>query len=274
MAQGFISAEDGRPIRLVASDLDGTLLTGGITAPRPHAIELIRELTARGVLFFAASGRQRASLRRMFAPVADQMGYVCENGALVVVGGEVIVEREIDRSLAMAVCRAVEEYPHADLLVSAPRQCYIREGNREFLLHLRMVVRNDVACYRVPEDIDEPVIKMAFRIPHDEIPEATRHFTMLFGDYFDVVTSGNIWIDFLPRGVNKGTALEAAGERLGIAPVEMAAFGDNENDREMLDTVGHPYLMETCNPTMRGLNERIRYVDSVEGELERLLGRA
>ena len=52
------------------------------------------------------------------------------------------------------------------------------------------------------------------------------------------------------------------GERLGIAPDEMAAFGDNENDRAMLEFVGHPYLMEVCNPTMENIvAERCKKVE-------------
>lgn len=51
----------------------------------------------------------------------------------------------------------------------------------------------------------------------------------------------------------------------------MMAFGDNENDRDMLNVVGHPYLMESCNPSMCGINDRVRYVRTVEEELRRLL---
>ena len=54
------------------------------------------------------------------------------------------------------------------------------------------------------------------------------------------MTSGNRWVDFTPLGTSKGAALKEIGERLGIAPDEMAAFGDNENDRAMLEFVGHP----------------------------------
>ena len=54
----------------------------------------------------------------------------------------------------------------------------------------------------------------------------------------------------MAKGTGKGEALEKLGKKLGILPEEMAAFGDNENDRTMLSFVGHPYLMEKCNPTM------------------------
>ncbi len=68
-----------------------------------------------------------------------------------------------------------------------------------------------------------------------------------------------------------GSALAFSGRAVVFAPVEMMAFGDNENDRDMLNVVGHPYLMESCNPSMRGINDRVRYVRTVEEELRRLL---
>ena len=70
-------------IKLIACDLDGTLLHPGEREPRPEAFELIDELHRRGIVFMPASGRQYASLRYLFAPVADELAYVCENGALV-----------------------------------------------------------------------------------------------------------------------------------------------------------------------------------------------
>lgn len=258
-------------IRLAAFDLDGTLLQDGRKVPTARQLDLIARLDGRGVSCFAASGRQYASLRRLFEPIRDRMGYVCENGALVRYRGETLVCREIARPLALEVCHAVLDYPGANLLISTPELAYAHEGDPAFIHELRDVVKNDVATYGAPEEVVEPIIKMAFEVAHDAIPAATEHFKGLFGDAFEVVTSGRTWIDFLPFGVNKGTALEAAGRRLGIEPAQMAAFGDNENDREMLDLVGRPYLMDTCNPTMRGLNDRVRFVPTVEAELERWL---
>lgn len=55
----------------------------GEREPRSEAFELIDELHRRGIVFMPASGRQYASLRYLFAPVADELAYVCENGALV-----------------------------------------------------------------------------------------------------------------------------------------------------------------------------------------------
>lgn len=84
-------------IRLAAFDLDGTLLQNGRKLPTQRQLDLIAQLAERGISCFAASGRQYASLRRLFEPIRDCMGYVCENGALVKYRGETLVCREIPR---------------------------------------------------------------------------------------------------------------------------------------------------------------------------------
>ena len=69
--------------KLIASDIDGTLLPPGETDIPTRIFPLLRRLTERGVLFCPASGRQYHSLRRLFAPVADDMCYLCENGSIL-----------------------------------------------------------------------------------------------------------------------------------------------------------------------------------------------
>ena len=105
-------------IKLIACDLDGTLLHPGEREPRSEAFELIDELHRRGIVFMPASGRQYASLRHLFAPVADELAYVCENGALVMSEGRAVVKRSMERSLAMDIANAVVAYPHADVTLS------------------------------------------------------------------------------------------------------------------------------------------------------------
>lgn len=258
-------------IKLIACDLDGTLLHPGEREPRSEAFELIDELHRRGIVFMPASGRQYASLRYLFAPVADELAYVCENGALVMSEGRAVVKRSMERSLAMDIANAVVAYPHADVTLSCEGHLYTMGGNDAFVDHLRYEVHCDVAVVDRPEDIDEDVIKIAFQTPEAEQQAALEYFERLFSDRVDVMTSGTEWTDFIGFGSGKGSALADYGRALGISPDEMMAFGDNENDRDMLNVVGHPYLMESCNPTMRGINDRVRYARTVEEELHRLL---
>ena len=61
--------------------------------------------------------------------------------------------------------------------------------------------------------------------------------------------SGRDWFDF--TAANKGMGMRMLMERTGISKEEAAAFGDNFNDETMLDSVGHPFLMQHANPALR-----------------------
>ena len=92
-------------IRLICSDLDGTLLPYGQNAISEQIITQVRALAGRGVLFCPASGRQYTSLRKLFAPVADQCVYLCENGGVVCKDGRVLAKTPMPRPLAEEIAR-------------------------------------------------------------------------------------------------------------------------------------------------------------------------
>ena len=96
-----------------------------------------------------------------------------------------------------------------------------------------------------------------------------KHLQELFGSEIKVVTSGNIWIDFIAPGSNKGTALEHLLNVFQVKPEECVAFGDQYNDIEMLQLVGTSYAMSNAAP---GISKYSTYVtDSVEDVLEDIL---
>ena len=69
-------------IKLIACDMDGTLLTSDKRLPA-EIDAVLKALEARGIVFAVASGRQYASLRRDFEALAPHMLFICENGALI-----------------------------------------------------------------------------------------------------------------------------------------------------------------------------------------------
>ena len=69
-------------IKMICSDLDGTLLPYGRKTLLPEVFPLIGKLADRGILFCPASGRQYTSEKMLFAPVADRCAFLCENGAV------------------------------------------------------------------------------------------------------------------------------------------------------------------------------------------------
>lgn len=237
-------------IKLIASDLDGTLLLNGAQKCEDSLFPVIEALADYGIYFVPASGRQYPSLQKLFYPVRDRLTYLCENGALVMHLNQPIVKRQFEDALAMELSHAIAEREDCEVLISGECTSYLIPKSREFVRHLREDVGNQVCVVASPEQIEEPIIKVSFCTLPDNLKKVEAELGPRFSERCLMVTSGTEWIDFAPLGTSKGSALLSLGERLGIAPEEMMAFGDNENDRTMLELVGNPYIMETCNPSI------------------------
>ena len=258
--------------RLVASDIDGTLIINwdprGIN---PQVFDQVRELRRRGVIFLASSGRQYPNLRRYFAPVADEIAYLCENGAVAFWQGEAVVCHPMEPALALDICHRIQETEGLHLLISGLQTSYVLESEPEFIDHMRTVVGNVVSPVARPEDVPEQMIKVSYHATPEVMEQVRAGFEAAFGDVCKVVTSGATWMDVAGKGIDKGSTMRELGELWGVEPAQMMAFGDNLNDTEMLDLVGAPYLMESGNPELRTLNDRMRLCESVHGALEGLL---
>lgn len=70
-------------IKLIASDIDGTLVKDGTLAIDREYMEVIGRLLDKGIIFVACSGRQYRSERKLFAPVADRLLYISDGGTVV-----------------------------------------------------------------------------------------------------------------------------------------------------------------------------------------------
>ena len=80
-------------IKLIASDLDGTLLQNGAQELTPRALDLIHRLTEKGIHFAAASGRQYANERRLFAPIRDEISYIAGKRLSLYLSGKSYLKR-------------------------------------------------------------------------------------------------------------------------------------------------------------------------------------
>ena len=228
-------------IRLVASDLDGTLLQHGATEVSAEMFALIEKMRRRGIVFAAASGRQYHSLRRLFAPVAEEIAYICENGALTVCGGKIVELAQIKPETARRIIALIESEPDAEPLVSDAEYTYISGRSPQF----EQVIQKLGNRYKVVGSFDEittPIIKIALYQPafSGREEEAQRLWQSRLPAPARIVTSGNAWLDVLFPDIHKGVGIRALQRTLGIGREETLVFGDNLNDLEMFDAAGLP----------------------------------
>jgi Cof subfamily protein (haloacid dehalogenase superfamily) len=241
-------------IKLVASDLDGTLLLDGAQTLSPDIIPIIKELKEKGILFVAASGRQYSNLRRLFAPVADDIGYICENGAIVKYKGETLFKSAIPRDLALEVVQAIMAQDNCEGLISGEDTTYIVPKTQFYRHHICEEVKNNVSVLTDFNEIAEDMVKVSVcDFNGIEQNHAAQKLRQQYGDRLYHTVSGLAWQDFLAKGTNKGTGMKVLCESLGIAPEEVMAFGDNYNDLEMLEYVGVPVAMNNSPDALKKL---------------------
>ena len=257
-------------IKLIASDLDGTLLPEGSQDFPPHTLNVIQQLTEKGILFVAASGREYKNERFLFGPIKERISYIAANGSLCIHQGNVISRSIIPAELVHRILTELEKTSDFEAFLSGDNGCYIDERNTEFLKDFSEVL--DITTVKSLFDVDVPIRKIAICNTTEDpqvITQYLQHLQEVFGSEVKVVTSGNKWIDFLMPGCNKGTALKKMLDLLNISPEECIAFGDQQNDIEMLECAGISYAMATAAP---GVAEHADYVtDSPTDVLEKLL---
>ena len=149
-------------IKLIASDLDGTLLLNFAKNCNPELFPIVEELTRKGIYFVPASGRQYVNLQKLFAPVKDDIMYLCENGALVIHSDQVLVKKQFEDSLALDICHTVMDHPDCEIVISGERTSYLIPKSKDFVTHVRDVVGNHVTVIDAPERIEEPIIKVSY----------------------------------------------------------------------------------------------------------------
>ncbi len=239
-------------IRLIATDLDGTLLESDGQLPQ-GTFEAVEELAKLGIRFAAASGRQYGNLVRLFGPVAKQMAFICENGALNMIDGNEAGLIAIPDEMKWEIIADLEALD-MNLLISGRHTCYMLDRNRAYTDDITYRLRNTVTILHSWEEICEPVIKISGQTPLG-VKQYAPGLLEKWGSKLTATVSGRDWFDLTVA--HKGMGIESLMKHMNISANEVVAFGDNFNDETMLDRVGHPFLMEHADKALRKPNIRL-----------------
>ncbi len=260
--------------RLVATDLDGTLLRGdGTISPRTHAI--LREIRERGIALALVTARPPRVVRAIAAQVDVTGLAICCNGALVYdLDGAAIVWHA---PLAPEVARCVV----AALRAVAPGVCFaVERGLHSFCepawLTLSPTLQEDVTAQGDALALcAEPVTKLLVQHPDYPLEHLLTLTRSAGGDAITVTCSGAPFVEVSATGVHKAAALADLCGAMRIPPAAVVAFGDMPNDLPMLRWAGrgvavanaHPEVLQAAS-AVTASNEQ----DGVADELARLFG--
>jgi len=237
-------------IRLVVCDMDGTLLLDDGAIPDAFW-PLLAQMTARGIEFVPASGRQLATLRGLFGEEGgSSMSFIAENGTVVTHGNALVstttVADDFARSVVLAVRAAVSDGADLGVVVCRADGAVVERTDAPFVAecakyYVRLDAVDDALAYC------HDVVKLAVF----DFGDATATAQTYFGGLAEqVVVSGRHWIDIMSRQADKGVGVRVLQRILAVGPEQTAAFGDYLNDLEMRAAAQHSFAVANAHPAV------------------------
>ena len=235
-------------IKLVASDMDGTLLDSQKRLPG-DINEVVRGLKAKGVTFVVASGRQYAALCRDFVDVAEDIAFIAENGALIVERDEVLFIDALPAQELSTILDAAKALPGVYACVCGAQASYCEEtASEEFLNMMRLYYPSTKIVPDIMEACGrrDDICKIAFYDGEGVVSRTLPALNEALSDRYAVIHSSGEWVDVMKPGVDKGRAMRMLMQLKGVRPEECMAFGDYLNDLQLLQSVGESYAMDNA----------------------------
>lgn len=269
----------GLDIRLIAMDMDGTLLDDQKNFPE-GLWDVWSECRARGITLVPSSGRQAWTLAEMFDTVRDDLTIIAENGAFVMRGGQEVSSFPLDHATVRRVIEAVREQGRngvdLGLVLCGKRAAYLERTDREFVDAVavyyvsREKVDDQLALIDAIDngECDDEIIKLAMYCPSGH---AHATAAVVLGDCAEthqVVVSGHQWADLQAKGVDKGDALLALQKEMGVTPDQTVVFGDFHNDLGMMEHATWSFAMANGHPDVHAAARYIAPSNNEAGVLQ------
>ncbi|MEG3310090.1 Cof-type HAD-IIB family hydrolase [Streptococcus sp. SS-4456] len=251
-------------VRLVATDMDGTFLDGQGSFDRERFAWILDKLEERAIPFVIASGNGIGRLLQLFKGFEERLIFVADNGSHVYQAGKTIIRRSIQQEEIRAVLDYFKgRWADVCLMLSNEENIYMQVGSgmpfagtdlpiepaQMAAFQSRVTYLDDLSAYH----ISEPIYKVGLWVPEARVESITEDFNQAFQGQLVAVTSGYGSVDILPQGIHKAWGLEQVLTCLDIEPNQVMAFGDSDNDIELLSYVGYSYAMENATDKVKAV---------------------
>ncbi|MCZ1008688.1 HAD family hydrolase [Streptomyces lydicus] len=261
------------PYKLIATDLDGTLLRHDETVSE-RTRQVLAAATAAGAAHIVVTGRAVPWTRHILDALDYKGLAVCGQGGQVYHAGEhrLLTSVTLDRQLA-GLALAKIEAEVGPLYLAASRdglegEVLVGPGYRVHEGPLPHVMLNDPGelwvaplnkVYIQHPDLDDDALALAAR--------------QVAGDLVGVTVAGEGIVELLPLGLTKATGLSLAARRLGVTAKETVAFGDMPNDIPMFAWSAHGVAMANAHDELKAVAHELTVSNEEDGVavvLERL----
>lgn len=244
-------------IKMIASDLDGTLLPEATSDINPKIYELIRQIQEKGVTFVVASGRNYESVMSIFGKIEKELTVISDNGGHIARDGQTLHCVGFPKELLKEIVWMARQLPDVWMMASAARGVYTDMNDSQYIKWIREGYHQELTIVDDLLTVDEPIIKVAIHTGTKDAKEVADPLMKRIGERVSVAVSGERWVDFMMPGVNKGVAVAYLQQTMGIAKEETIAFGDNGNDITMLMQAEESYAVANARPEVKQVTKYV-----------------
>ncbi|WP_174874286.1 HAD family hydrolase [Vogesella oryzae] len=257
--------------RAIATDLDGTLLDAD-SRVNARSWQALRRAAAAGCQLIVATGRHHRDVREILAAGSDlSISVISANGARV--------HAQDDRQLHAAnlTPALVNKLLQPALAGDAEMGLYLDSQRLACRYHgpLQAYAGKAEQVESLADYHGSGVAKIIYYAAPDKLTAIEQEILHRFEGQLALVYSQDCYLEVMAPGVSKGSALSLLLAELGIAAEHCAAFGDAQNDVEMLRLVGHPHRMANASPRLSGQVPQARQIGHhAESAVARVLEQA
>lgn len=260
-------------IKLIATDMDGTLLDPRGQLDLPRLEKILDQLDQRDIRFVIATGNEVHRMRQLLEHLASRVVLVVANGARIFENNELIQaqiwdDATVDKALAHFKGRECRD----QFVVTGMKGGFVKKGT----------VFTDLEKFMTPEMIEKfyqrmnfvedlqadlfgGVLKMSMVVGEERSSFVLQEINDLFNGHIRAVSSGYGCIDILQAGIHKAWGLEELLKRWNLTSEQIMAFGDSENDIEMLELAGIAYAMENADDNVKAVATALAPANSQAG---------
>ena len=260
-------------IKIVATDMDGTLLDPRGQLDLPRLEKILDKLDHRGVRFVIATGNEVHRMRQLLGHLAERVVLVVANGARIFENNELLQAQTwddamVDRALAHFKGRECQD----QFVVTAMNGGFVKKGTVFTELDKFMTPEMIEKLYQRMNFVDEfdpnlfgGVLKMSMVVGEERSESVLQEINDLFDGHVRAVSSGYGCIDILQDRIHKAWGLVELLKRWNLKPEQIMAFGDSENDIEMLELAGISYAMENAEEAVKRVATKVAPANSRAG---------
>ena len=260
-------------IRVIATDMDGTLLDTKGQLELPRLEKILDKLDQRGIRFVIATGNEIHRMRQLLGHLAERVVLVVANGARIFENDELLQAQTwddamVDKALGHFKGRECQD----QFVVTGMNGGFVKEGTVFTELDKFMTPEMIEKLYQRTNFVDEfdsklfgGVLKMSMVVGEERLDSVLQEVNDLFDGRVRAVSSGYGCIDILQDGIHKAWGLVELLKRWNLKPEQIMAFGDSENDIEMLELAGISYAMENAEEAVKRVATKVAPANSQAG---------